>query len=155
MRYRNLHRLNAHIRKHFNGIINCFGSTGNNGLSRAVFVGHGYVTVYASEFRLYFFHRSSNRSHFTIVLYANFAHHFTASTNSFQAIFKIENTGSYCSSIFTQAVAHYHIRFNTKGRQQAHHRNICRQHGGLSHFGSLDGSFTFGNLFFCFAGFAP
>ena len=155
MRNRNLYRLNAHIRKHFNCIINRFGSTGNNGLGGAVLVGHSHVTVHTGEFGFYSFHCSGNRSHFTIVFYANFAHHFTAGTNSFQPVFKIKNTGSHRSSILTQTMPHNHVGLNAKRRQQAHHGNIGGQHSRLSHFGSLNSSFALGDLLFGFAGFAP
>ena len=83
MRNRNLYSLNTHIGKHDNRIINGFAGTGNNGLSRAVFVSYGYITVNAFQFRIHLVSRSGNRGHFTIIFYTDFRHYFTACTDSF------------------------------------------------------------------------
>ena len=152
---RDLHRLNTHIGKHLNCIIHGFASARNNRLGRAVLVSHRHITVNAYKFGFYAFHRSRDRSHFAVVFYLNFRHYFAAGANSLQAVFKIKNTGGYGSGIFTQTVAHYHIRLDAERGQKTHHRDIGRKYSRLGHFGLFDSGFTQGNLLFGFAGFAP
>ena len=155
VRNRNLHGLDAHIGKHFDGVVNGFAGAGDNGLRRAVFVGHGHITADARELGLHAFHGGGDGSHLAVVFHFNFGHYFPAGANGFQAVFKIKNTGGYGGGVFAQAVAHHHVGLNAERRQKAHHRDIGRKHGGLRHFGFLDGGFAFSDFFFRFAGFAP
>ena len=155
MGHRDLHRLDAHIGEHFNCIVHGFAGTGNDGLGRAVFVGHSHIAVNAHQFGLYTVHRGRDRGHFAVVFYLNFGHYLPAGANSLEAVFKIKNAGSHGGGVFAQAVAHDHIRLNTERGQEAHHGNVCRKHGGLRHFGLFNGGFAHGDLFFGFAGFAP
>ena len=80
---RDLHRLDAHIVKHLNCIINRFAGTRNYRLRGAVFVGYGYITVNAGQFRLHPFHRRGNRGHFAVVFHFNFRHYFPARADGF------------------------------------------------------------------------
>ena len=153
--YGNLYRLDTHIGEHFDSVVNGFAGAGDNGLRRAVFVGHGHITANARKFRFHPFHGGRDGSHLTVVFHFNFGHYFPAGANGFQTVFKIKNTGSHGSGVFAQAVAHDHVRLNAEGGQQAHHGDVGRQHGGLGHFGFLNSGFARGDLFFRFAGFAP
>ena len=155
MRNRDLHRLNAHIGKHFNGVVDGLAVAGDDRLRGAVFVGHGHVTADARKLRLHLFGRRGDRGHFAIVFHLNVGHGFGTGANGFEAVFKIKNARSHRSGVFAQAVAHDHIGFQTKRREQAHHGHIGGQDGRLGHFGLFDSGFTFGQLFFVFARFAP
>ena len=117
MRHRDLHRLDAHSGEHSNRVVNGFAGPGNYSLRGAVFVGYGYVTRNARKFRLYFFHRRGDRGHFPVVFHADFTHYFAAGADGFKAVFKIKNSGGYGGGIFAQAVAHYNVGLNAKGRE--------------------------------------
>ena len=155
VRNRDLHRLDAHIGEHLDGIVHRFAGAGDDRLGRAVFVGYGHIPVDADEFRFYAVHGRGDGGHLAVVFHFNFGHYLPAGAHGFEAVFKIKNTGSHGRGVFAQAVAHHHIRLDAERGQQAHHGDIGRQHGGLGHFGLFNGGFAHGDLFFRFAGFAP
>ena len=155
MRNGDLHGLNAHIGKHFNGIVHGFGSAGNDGLGGAVFIGYGHIPADAFEVRLHGFGGSGDGSHFAVVFHFNFGHYLAAGADGFEAVFKIKNTGGHGGGVFAQTVPHDYVRLKTERGQQAHHGHVGGQHGGLGHFGFLDRGFPSGQLFFGLTGFAP
>ena len=83
VRHRDLHRLNAHIGKHLDGVINRFAGAGNDRLGGAVFVGNSYITVNAGQFRLHTFHRGGDGGHLAVVFHFNFRHYLPAGAHGF------------------------------------------------------------------------